>query len=500
MKNQLASLVLILLTAMGFYELVISDIFSIGKFLIAVLLLIACSFALQKFLKIEGDYGLLLVRTKKGLKFLEKVANLNPDFWRTFTEFGTVLGFGLLSIFIFKRIHKWTFILSMIGLLIFSQFILPFSAPLVLELINLPTSSQSIGLSSAAAAGAGYDLLALISVSISYLVFLSLIVGGLALAGVIGILLKAFTILLAIALFITSAANGASNSQILAQEGPGAAPVLPGINLPFFEGILALLVLLVVHESAHGILARVEKIPLKSAGVVFVGILPFGAFVDPDEKILQKTEREKQNRVLVAGSTANLVTAIMFFFILLLFQYWVVSAYPTQKIGMTYVEITGVAAGSPAYGFLKEGMRIIDWQCVPINHVSDFRSAANDTRKGEAVIVTTDAGRFVLRAGTGGKVGVSVLEKTYTFADWIRELASRGMGWLSFLFNFLALAFVLNILVGIVNLLPIPAFDGFRIIALTIKKKKIFGAQLMDVIMALIVGAFLANLLPWLWT
>jgi Zn-dependent protease len=61
------------------------------------------------------------------------------------------------------------------------------------------------------------------------------------------------------------------------------------------------------------------------------------------------------------------------------------------------------------------------------------------------------------------------------------------------------LGFVLNVLVGIVNLLPIPPFDGYRILSLKLGGKKLYGIKIMDAIVALIVGAFLANLLPWLW-
>lgn len=505
MKNELAALLLALLTAVGFYYLVIAELNAILKTIIVIILLVACSFSLQKLLKIEGEYGLLLIRTKKGLKLLDEIARSNPKLWNFLADTGLVMGFGLSSILLFGReVPRKTILFGIFCLLLFSQFVLPLAAPLAVELINLPGMEQGMGLASGtvaqAAGGIGDGALGIFLASITALMLLSMVFGGVALAGAFALVLKALTILLAISLFAYSALSGVSDGGILAREAPGAAPVLPGINLPFAEGILALAVLLVVHESAHGVLARVGKIPLKSAGLVFLGIVPFGAFVDPDEKKLQKTEADTQNRVLVAGSTANLLTAVLFFLLFLAFYYSVLSAYPTTQMGTQYVEVSGVLANGTAAGSIVPGMKILKWRGVEIHQTQDFRAAANNTREGDPVEIVTDNGTFCLRAGKDGKVGVQFLQKTYALADHVRALSAANPV-LPFLFNFIGLTFVLNILVGIVNLLPIPPFDGYRIISLKVGEMKLFGRiKLMDIIIAVVVGAFLANLLPWLWT
>ena len=61
----------------------------------------------------------------------------------------------------------------------------------------------------------------------------------------------------------------------LSSVSPGGTPIIPGINLPLIEGVAALAVVLLVHEGMHGIVARMFKFPLKSAGLVFFGFLPF---------------------------------------------------------------------------------------------------------------------------------------------------------------------------------------------------------------------------------
>ena len=59
---------------------------------------------------------------------------------------------------------------------------------------------------------------------------------------------------------------------------------------------------------------------------------------------------------------------------------------------------------------------------------------------------------------------------------------------------------MLNILVGIINLFPIPPFDGYRIVALACGKKKVLWMKLIDVIIYSIVICFMLNLLPWAWS
>ncbi len=75
-----------------------------------------------------------------------------------------------------------------------------------------------------------------------------------------------------------------------------------------------------VHEGGHGIVALSSGIPVGSCGLVLFGPLPIGAFVEPDEEKLEKSEVAKKNAVLLAGSGFNAVFAILCFFIIFAFQ------------------------------------------------------------------------------------------------------------------------------------------------------------------------------------
>ena len=69
-------------------------------------------------------------------------------------------------------------------------------------------------------------------------------------------------------------------------EAPAVSIVLPGVEMPgstiyvpLGYGLISLATVLIVHEFSHGILSRVEKINIKSVGLLLFTILP-GAFVE----------------------------------------------------------------------------------------------------------------------------------------------------------------------------------------------------------------------------
>jgi len=107
--------------------------------------------------------------------------------------------------------------------------------------------------------------------------------------------------------------------QISPQNAPSPRLMLgiPGINpiIPIGYGIIALAIAIVIHEFSHGILARFEKIKVKTLGLIFL-IVPLGAFVEPDEEHLNKVKRAKRARVFAAGPTSNIVLAILCIIIL----------------------------------------------------------------------------------------------------------------------------------------------------------------------------------------
>jgi len=90
----------------------------------------------------------------------------------------------------------------------------------------------------------------------------------------------------------------------------------------FIYWILIIAIVAIFHEFAHGIFAANKGVKIKSTGF---GFFPFflpvflAAFVELNEKQMGKKKISSQMAVLSAGTFANLLTAILFFGILLLF-------------------------------------------------------------------------------------------------------------------------------------------------------------------------------------
>lgn len=88
--------------------------------------------------------------------------------------------------------------------------------------------------------------------------------------------------------------------------------------LYFTYWIIAIAVIAVFHEFAHGIVAKRYGIKIKTTGFGFLG--PFlAAFVEPDEKQMEKKPKLQQISILSAGTFTNLILSIIFFFLLVLF-------------------------------------------------------------------------------------------------------------------------------------------------------------------------------------
>jgi len=90
----------------------------------------------------------------------------------------------------------------------------------------------------------------------------------------------------------------------------------------FIYWIIIIAIIAIPHVFAHGIFAAYNKIKIKTTGF---GFFPFflpvflAAFVEQDDKDMEKRSNFAQRAVLAAGTFANVLTAIFFFGIMVLF-------------------------------------------------------------------------------------------------------------------------------------------------------------------------------------
>lgn len=96
----------------------------------------------------------------------------------------------------------------------------------------------------------------------------------------------------------------------------GLQDYFPPLYFTYF--IVALAIVAVVHEFSHGIFARLHGFKIHSTGFAFLGPV-LGAFVEPDDKQMNKASKFKQLTVLGAGTFSNVLMAILFGLIFWLF-------------------------------------------------------------------------------------------------------------------------------------------------------------------------------------
>lgn len=265
---------------------------------------------------------------------------------------------------------------------------------------------------------------------------------------------------------------------------PGAVPVIPGITIPLVYGLIGILTVLVVHELAHGFVARAEGFRVNYTGLFLVVLLP-GGFVEPDETQLKKAPVSKRLRVFGAGPFANVIFGLICFCILLL------ALVPKPGI---YVYAT--AKNGSSAGILQPGDRLLEIENVVDNIVvskvviesfDDFYNFMENIQDNNILIVSVERdGRrenFSITAtqhpvnenvGDIGVVLTYARGAAWYFVDPFLEIFygrqctvnpyshSARIPWE--LIDLLRWVMFLQIGIGLFNLLPIGPLDGGLIV------------------------------------
>ena len=246
-------------------------------------------------------------------------------------------------------------------------------------------------------------------------------------------------------------------------ETPSVSIVIPGVDIPgsqiyvpFVYGLIGLATVLVVHEFSHGIQAVGEKIPIKSIGLLLFAIIP-GAFVEPDEDKLKEAKRSSRLRVYAAGSIANVTLAVIAMILLSLASAGIPGYFEEDGIA-----IDRVIPDSPSDGILKDGMVLESINNQKINDSVSYVKIIGSYSPGDNVTVQTDQGTYHVTLGknpNNESVGFFGIQANKHF-----ELVNDSLGplpWILFelidLFQWVAM---LNLGIGLFNLLPIKPLDG----------------------------------------
>ena len=257
-------------------------------------------------------------------------------------------------------------------------------------------------------------------------------------------------------------------------EAPAVSIVIPGVEvpgssiyIPLGYGLLALATVLVVHEFSHGIQAIGEKIPIKSIGLLLFAILP-GAFVEPDEDELKAAKKSSRLRVYAAGSIANISLAIIAILLVSLF-----SAAIPMYFAEDGIEVNRIVGDSPSDGILKEGMILEAIDGHKITNSTDYGEIVSSYHPGDNVTVQTDDGIYSITLSKNpnnesrGFFGIQASKHFELINDSLGPLP-----WILFeLVEFFQWVFMLNLGIGLFNLLPIKPLDGGHMLEILLTYK-----------------------------
>ncbi len=295
------------------------------------------------------------------------------------------------------------------------------------------------------------------------------------LIGILGMVLVVFSLLFSI-----------YSTYFLHEVSEGVMLVIPGVTIPFWEGIIALITVLVVHEFAHGILARREDVSIKSLGAILVTIIPIGAFVEPDEEELKAKEIGPRMRVYAAGSFANILLAILILIAM--------GSFSGYFIDSSVIQIAGTVKCSPADGPLRGGMLVEAINGKPVSGIRDFFEITRDLKPNTDVKINTDEGLFIIKTTNHpdypdrGYIGISPISPLYP-------------GLPEFIFTVLKWIFQLNLGIGLINLAPlhlgIAATDGYYIFRDILSKFRVKNVE--KVVTAVSSGVLILLVMSLLW-
>ena len=275
--------------------------------------------------------------------------------------------------------------------------------------------------------------------------------------------------------------NNLSNFFVEPTEFAELTVLIPGVTLTSGPAIayflLSIPIVLVIHEGAHGIVASLEKIKIKTGGfAVFIAL--FAGFVEPDEEEFDKAKKISKLRVIGAGATSNVIFAFALGALLLTNPIFALIL-PEPLVEWFYDAPDGVLVISiiPDSGAEKAGLQSGDL-ITAINGVViitplDFQKI--DLKPGETVTVTVQRNGQQLQLPVEimpspddpnrGLVGIMrdnalSYKPVYNFIEWDPQVSM-----------FLLWLWMISFFIGIINMLPLPILDGGKFIYTIIEKK-----------------------------
>lgn len=260
---------------------------------------------------------------------------------------------------------------------------------------------------------------------------------------------------------------------------PGVSPVLPGIPipgapifLPLWYGIISIFITVLIHEFSHGVIARLYDIKVKSSGFLFIGPI-IGAFVEPDEKQMEKKPKKQQLAVLGAGPFSNILLALI---VILLLQF-AIAPLMNSTLVENGVSINVLSNHSADLAGLETGMVITEINNNQIDNDKDFLFILENSKPNEEINLKNYYNEsFIAILGTHpehedrGYLGINAKTNFEYNPELIEKYSKIPFNLLMILQRLLTWLFIISFGIGVANLIPLGPVDGGRMLLIVLTK------------------------------
>ncbi|MBI2142705.1 site-2 protease family protein [Candidatus Woesearchaeota archaeon] len=244
------------------------------------------------------------------------------------------------------------------------------------------------------------------------------------------------------------------------------SPVLPGVKIPgtsffipFWQGIIAIFIVAVVHEFGHGLVARAHRVEIKSTGPFVMGPF-FGAFVEPDEDSLKRKSDVAQYSIFAAGPFFNLLLAIALVALMKIALVPLMTALfePNGVAFSSFAENSPAASSGLETGIVYDGIN-----GKRVKSSDDLLAALKTTKPGDQVTLSSGQKSYATTAAshpedsTRAYLGVVGVKNRY------RNDQTAFFKSYEWLLGLIIMTYILSLGIGLANLLPIGPIDGGRI-------------------------------------
>ena len=328
----------------------------------------------------------------------------------------------------------------------------------------------------------------------------------------------------------------------------------------FFYFIVAIAIVALSHEAAHGILARLNNVRIKTTGVAFLG--PFlGAFVEQDDKQMNKAPVKAQLAILAAGTFANVVMAVLFSVLLFLFftlafqpvgfifdQYAFSVVNTSDILTVSQSAVPGYLAltlpsttkyiNNETVEYLNPGIFIYAYDYAPafkaqiprtilaintqpITSYALLNDSLTNAQPGESIAITglTSSGEQtvteVILAERNGRAYLGIASAPYhrkgLLGAWYMLTGSirnpslhyeASLPAAQFIYDLLWWIVIINILVALFNMFPAGMLDGGRFLYLTVlklTKSKKLATHSFKLSTYLLLAVVAVMMVKWVW-